>query len=75
MLFYLGGTLRNLQVNIGINGTENTCGFYEGPGELGERVVVYCPYRTRGSYALLTIMTPLGKTDILLVCEIQVFAN
>ncbi|XP_078341796.1 uncharacterized protein LOC144627806 [Crassostrea virginica] len=70
-----GGTLRNLQVNIGINGTENTCGFYEGPGELGERVVVYCPYLTRGSYALLTIMTPLGKTDILLVCEIQVFAN
>ena len=71
MFFYLGKTLRNLQVNIGIN----TCGFYEGPAVRGERVVVYCPYLTRGSYALLTIMTPSGKTDILVVCEIQVFAN
>ena len=75
MFFYLGNTLRNLHVSIGINGTENICGFYEGPAVTGQRVVVYCPYRTRGSYALLTIMTPSGETDILVVCEIQVFAN
>ena len=78
MCFFLGKGLHDLQINTGINGsngTENTCGFYEGPAQTGERVVVDCASDARGSYVLLTILTPPEKTDILAVCEVQIFVN
>ncbi|XP_078309412.1 fucolectin-like [Crassostrea virginica] len=70
-----GHRLHDLQINTGINGRENTCGFYEGPAVTGERIVVHCTSGARGSYVLLTILTPLGETDCLTVCEIQIFVN
>ena len=78
LCFFLGKGLHDLQINTGINGsngTENTCGFYEGPAQTGERVVVDCASDARGSYVLLTILTPPEKTDILAVCEVQIFVN
>ncbi|XP_022301000.2 fucolectin-1-like [Crassostrea virginica] len=71
----LGERLHDLQISTGIDGTENSCGFYEGPGVTGERIVVYCSSGARGRYVLMTILTPPEETDVLTVCEVQVFVN
>ena len=75
MLLFSGDRLHDLQINTGLYGTENTCGFYEGPAQTGDRIVVYCTFSARGSYVLLTILSPAGETDYLTVCEVQVFVN
>ena len=75
MFFFLGERLHDLQISTVIDGTYNSCGFYEGPGVTGERIVIYCSSGARGRYVLLTIMTPPEGTDVLTVCEVQVFVN
>ncbi|XP_078340347.1 fucolectin-like [Crassostrea virginica] len=70
-----GKRLHDLQISTGIDGTENSCGFYEGPGVTGERIVLYCTSGARGRYVLMTILTPPEETDVLTVCEVQVFVN
>ena len=73
--FFLGRRLHDLQINTGISGTENTCGFYEGPAVTGERIVVYCTSGARGSYILITILSRPEEMDVLNICELQVFVN
>ena len=75
MYFLLGERLHDLQISTGIDGTENSCGFYEGSGVTGERIVVYCSSGARGRYVLMTILTPPEETDVLTVCEVQVFVT
>ena len=75
LLYSKGERLHDLQINIGINGTENTCGFYKGPAVNGDRIVVNCNPFARGSYVILRILTPPGEKEFLQVCEIKVYVH
>nr|XP_022301001.1 uncharacterized protein LOC111109209 [Crassostrea virginica] len=70
-----GSRLHDLQVNVGVNGTDNTCGFYKGPAKNGDRIIMFCTSLAHGSYVTLTILSLPGETDILHVCEIQIFVK
>lgn len=41
----------------------------------GDRNVVNCIPGARGTFVLMTILTPVGSTDLINVCEIQVFGK
>ena len=75
LLCILGGRLHDLQVNVGVNDTEHTCGFYKGPAKNEDRIIMFCTSLAHGSYVTLTILSLQGETDILHVCEIQIFVK
>ncbi|XP_061186213.1 uncharacterized protein LOC133194228 [Saccostrea echinata] len=68
-----GNRLHDLSINIVENGTEHLCGFFEGPGVTGGRLLLFCTSGSRGRYVKLMIQSRPGEKDFLHVCEIQVF--
>ncbi|XP_048743048.2 uncharacterized protein LOC125656489 [Ostrea edulis] len=61
--------------NVGENGTIHTCGFFQGPATSGDRIIVLCASGTTGNDVTLMIQSRQGETDILHVCEVQIFVE
>lgn len=70
-----GTRLHDVQVNIINNENEASCGFYKGPAQVRDVIVVYCASGTVGRYVLMKILSQPGVTDIINVCEVQVFVS
>nr|XP_034331619.1 fucolectin-like [Crassostrea gigas] len=70
-----GFRLHDLQVNVGDNEQENSCGFFKGPASEGDQIVVYCASGSLGTYVLLKILSQPGEMDIFHVCEVQVIGD
>lgn len=74
-MFLTGYRLHDLQVNVGDNEQENSCGFFKGPASEGDQIVVYCASGSLGTYVLLKILSQPGKIDFFHVCEVQVIGD
>ncbi|XP_062576819.1 fucolectin-1-like [Saccostrea cucullata] len=62
--------LRNVSIRTGetVSNISTLCGFYAGPGTLGELVTIDCPPSTTGRYVEIALIT-----EILTLCEVDVF--
>ncbi|XP_062579210.1 uncharacterized protein LOC134241143 [Saccostrea cucullata] len=70
-----GHRLHDLSINVVENGKENGCGYFEGPGVTGGRYLVFCTSGSRGNRVRFVIHSRPGQTDVLTVCEIQIFVD
>ncbi|XP_062579207.1 uncharacterized protein LOC134241141, partial [Saccostrea cucullata] len=70
-----GDRLHDLSINVVENGKENGCGYFTGPGVTGGRLLLFCTSGSRGSRVRFVIHNRAGQTDILNVCEIQIFVD
>ncbi|XP_062584761.1 uncharacterized protein LOC134246413 [Saccostrea cucullata] len=66
------GRTHNLLITVADNEKNHTCGFYPGPTDLGDRILILCNSLTRGRYVTLTIQSSPGEKDILQICEIKI---
>ncbi|XP_061171836.1 fucolectin-like [Saccostrea echinata] len=66
----VSGRLRNVSITTGeiVSNTSTLCGFYAGPGSLGELVTIICPPSTTGRYVKISLVTAY-----LTLCEVDVF--
>ncbi|XP_062607683.1 fucolectin-1-like [Saccostrea cucullata] len=62
--------LRNVTITTGetLSNISTLCGFYAGPGSLGELVTINCPPSTTGRYVKISLVTA-----VLTLCEVDVF--
>lgn len=70
-----GADLHDLLISVGDTGTENVCGVFEGPGQDGDEILIFCAFNTIGRYVMATIISKPGETDLMHVCEVQVFVQ
>jgi hypothetical protein len=54
-------------------GDWKTCGFYKGPGEDFQILFTVCDDVVRGDTLKITILSNPNETDVLHVCEVEVY--
>lgn len=53
-----------VQVNVGNNEPGNSCGFYKGLADDGDRIAVYCTSGAVDRYVLITILSLCIDFDV-----------
>ncbi|XP_048743759.2 pentraxin fusion protein-like [Ostrea edulis] len=69
------GRLHNVSITVADVGHQQECGFYPGPTNAHDRILVFCKQSTRGRYVTLMIHSRPGACDLLQVCEIQIYGH
>ncbi|XP_056001777.1 uncharacterized protein LOC125667550 [Ostrea edulis] len=70
-----GDRLHDVSVNVTGNEINHLCGFYPGPGGNGDQLLFLCKNGIIGDTVTITIQAKEGQTEILNLCEVEVFAH
>jgi hypothetical protein len=69
------GRLHSLTVTVANDDEMHACGFYPGPTYTHDRISVLCESLARGRFVVLAIQSEPQTTDVLQICEIQVYGK
>jgi hypothetical protein len=67
--------LHDVQVYVIDQGRNYPCGFYPGPADNGDRIVIPCRNGAFGSSVKIHIVSKEGQLDVIHVCEVEVYSE
>ena len=73
-IFSEPGRTKDLELTVRESSESHLCETYPGPTNLGDQILMTCPL-LRAQYVRIQIRSQSGKTDVLQVCELQVFGK